>query len=535
MLGTKRRVVETVFALCFGLASVSAAATVAASPSSEAPATPSAHYLPALEGLATADEQSAYSEFLKGLIENPPQEPSAMVAATEMTLAKLRQPTKLRGFLQLMRAEALMGLERDADAVVAIDESITLLPDYSAPLILGSGIYTYANRIPQAADLLLRATEKDPQSVRLIDDYEVTSLLHRLSLANEDRRVRRLSDRLLSIGWIGDRVGSQSSLALEVIKGRVKDGDFAGARAVVPKLLIPKQSRELLMMNVFRPIWPDVEAWAGATLERQWPIYLEQSRERWLASKDALAAQDYTQALDAAGHDKTLIDEMLPLFETAKPTEDYYLIFVVAPLARALGRQGRWADANALFARAQEIWPVGSEANALNIIANSGRSLFFEGRPADSLKQTDAAIADARKWGPQVNADALAAMHHYRACALHELGRDAEAEVSMAIAAAGESADDIALMQLCLENSGEARSALLRGLQDESQRDAVLAFVQPNDDRISDSSYARKLHQRVVRLRNDPALLKALAKFGRVLPFRLNQSAPAERAAPSQR
>ena len=57
-------------------------------------------------------------------------------------------------------------------------------------------------------------------------------------------------------------------------------------------------------------------------------------------------------------------------------------------------------------------WPLGSQANALNVSANHSILLLNRGRANDALQMMDANLADARKWGPEVSAGALAAAYH---------------------------------------------------------------------------------------------------------------------------
>lgn len=445
-------------------------------------------------------------------------------------LGKLPQPTKLRGFVQFLRAGSLAALNDEPKAISAIEESIRLLPSYSAPLLTAAFIYGYSDRPGLGVDYFLRASSEDPDTVRTTPDYEVDSLRLRMRVANDERRLRALSNRLIEIDWTGSNLESGSSLAKDVIKLRLKDGDVAGARALVPRLLTPAHSRDLLIDNSNREIWPNIEAWTGAKLEQQWAIYLNEARKRWMATKDSAAVGTYLKALLAAGHDDTIIVEILPLFDRADKEADYDLIFLVSGVAQALARKGRWQDVDALFGRAQKIWPLGEQANALNVAANRGSHLLVQGRFSDALAQLDAAIADAYRWGAQVNADALSGMHQGRACTLHALGRDAEAGISVALAKLHADATKMANLQLCMGDAGAARQTLIAGLKKESDRESVLIFVQRPDERVAGSDYARQMKAKMDALRKDPKLLAAVAKYGRILPYQFRDGAPSDPA-----
>lgn len=489
-----------------------------------------AEFLPPPDKIALPQERALFNSTLSRVLDKPNVDAAALPVLDE-ALAKLGEPTKLRGFVQFLRAGALAHQNKPA-ALEAIDESVRLLPGYSGPLLGASNIYAYSDRPAQAADYLMRASQIDPDIVRQIDEYEINNIFHRLSFRQDDRRARLLSERLLELGWLGESLGSRSNLARRAIEARMSEGDTNGARRLIPKLLLPAHSMSLLMDNEYRDLWSDIERWAGAELEKQWPIFLSEAREKWAASRDPAAAKSYAQALAAAGHYDTLIKEMLPLF--SKPLnaeEDYDLIFAAATLADALARKGRWVELETMFDRASKVWPLGGDANALNLAANRARYMFYRGKTAEALAVMDTAIADAARWQGQVNGDALAAMHRYRACMLHKLGKGDEAAVSRAIAADLLGPSSRAELFLCLDQIEAARSVLIKALADEKSRDSVIAFVQKSDVPPMQSDYGRAIEERHAALRSDPKLLAEVAKYGRVLPFTLSQGAPPELAA----
>jgi tetratricopeptide (TPR) repeat protein len=519
------------------LALVSAAALSIASSASATPAVPAAEhalvpesavgakYLPPLDRVAQPDEQPVLDELAKGLAEG---NEASLVPVMDAALKQLREPTELRGLVQFYRAGALLAENRHPEAIEAIEESIRLLPGYSGPLLAAASVYAYANQPSRGADYLLRASNVDPDTVRRIDDYEVNNLVRRLTFAGDRHRVEALSDRLLEIGWIGSSLDSRSSLAVAAIERRISDGDVSGAKALIPKLLVPAHSYGLLVDKEFSAIWPDIETWAGTKLERQWEIYLREARDRWSASRDTDVVLDYTRALIAAGHDRTVIREILPLFyKKLNETQDQQLQFVVSSVAGALGREGRSEDAERLFERAQQVWPLRpGNPNALNVTANWGRYLHLAGKHARALEKIETALELARQW--EVNPDAIVAMQHYRACILHELGRGSEAGMSMLVAAAGKPADDVAGLYLCTGNYEAARRTLVEGLESPEHRRGVLLFVQKSSAPSPRSEYGRKMEALIDRLKADPAVLAPVEKYGRVLPFSLREGAPAE-------
>jgi len=482
-----------------------------------------AHFLPPLETVALPSEQPVFDAMVAKVRTNE-RNPTQALAAMDEALAKLPSPTKLRGYIQFARSHALEALHRDTEAVEAAEDSAELLPGYSAPLIRGFTLNAYLNRTGPATDYLMRAIDTDPVSAARIDDYEIDNLLRRLRGFHDEDRARTISDRLLQIGWIGKHVDSRSNLAVDAIMLHLANHDLAGAKALVPRLLAPADSRRLLIVNESAELWPDIEAWAGPKLEREWPIYLAEAKARWSAGKTTVAARDYLTALRSAGDYQTAVREFLPLFDDPK-ANDADLIFMVPSLATALAHLGRWADADALYDRAEQTWPIDSNANALNVSANHALLLMEEGHFEKALALMDESLAQARRWGPSVGATPFARMEHSRACMLHELGRDGEARVSMAQALELERGSTAADLHVCMGDRAAAKQALLDALGNEATRDDVIGFMQIPSEAPLDSPYTRKHQRDSDALRADPEIRQAVSEYGRILPWRLNEAA----------
>ncbi len=491
-----------------------------------------ARFLPDPAEIGTPGDRKLVDEALSQLTVPGQATPAEALATLDRALTQLSEPSESRGIIQFLRAGLLSERDQDVAAREAIDESVRLLPGYSGPLLTAATLYSYSDQPTLAADYLLRATEIDPEMTRRFEEYDLNNILQRLSVLMEARRIKMLSERLLAIGWRGEGLGSRSRLALNAIEARVEEGDVAGARGLIPKLLLPRHSRDLLMQSKFRELWPDLERWAGSKLEKQWSVYLREARDRWQASKDPATALDYAIALEEANHNDTMIREMLPLFSSLDPQDDYDLIFVAAKLAEALARKGRWDDIEKMFESGARAWPLGGHANALNIAANRARFAFYRGKAVEALAGIDAAIADSARWREQVNRGGLAAMHYYRACILHKLGRTEDAALSRTIVGQVHGPASLARLFLCLDKPETARQVLISALADEVKRAEVLGFVQKDSAPAIRSDYGGWLDARFEEMRTDPQLLSKVAKYGRVLPFSLSEGAPLEAQVP---
>jgi hypothetical protein len=482
--------------------------------------------LPDPADVALPDERHVLKD-LGSFLLLPHASPEQGLGILDPILAKLGSPTQLRGLTQYFRVHYLNGLGRDREAKEAAEEAIRLLPGYGAPLIVASSLYTYDDRASRAADLLMRAIAVDPESALEYRAFELSSLLRRLGDQNEGERYGRLADALVSLGWNNGDAAMRSRLARMAIDVRLHKGDTNGARALVTKILAPPDAYDMLTQKRFEPIWADVEKWSGEKLANLWPPYLEDMRWRWKQNSDIDLGYAYAAALRDAGHDAAIIAELMPLVRGKLDRfKDYRLVWAIPFLADALARQGRWDDVDRLFAHAQTVWPLGSDANALNLAANRARLLIARGDMELGLPAMDAAIADAARHGGEVNSGALRAMHHYRACALFQLGRDDEALGSRLIVIGDRSeTTGIANMHICRGDLPAARAVLLDSAA-RGEAKALVAFLQPSDRRTMQSEYQRLLRERREQLRADPALLAAIREHGRILPYAISDGAP---------
>lgn len=495
-----------------------------------APLPVSAIPLPLPEQIALPQEQLAL-QHLSQLFSDPAHAVIAPLADLDRILAETNGPSPLRGLVQYFRADALMDDNRDSEGASAIEESVRLLPAYGEPLILAASIEAYNGRPDMGGDFFLRGIALDPESARGIEDHELDNLIERLREQDDNRRIRLIAEGLFAIGWHGGNLRLRSSFARELIRARMAEGNVAGARAALPNLAFPPHARILLLSLAYRSLWPYIEAWTGPLQRAQWLSYLDETRARWQASHDHAQIEPYVQALASAGHDRTLVREMLPLLMgPLDSARDYELLWVVPAVATALSHLDRWDEADALFAHMLTVWPFGTDPNALNLTANRARLLLHRGRNQEALDLIDRTIHDAGRWGNNVSRAPLTAMHFVRACALHRLGRDPETMTSAAIATHGLVGTAVSTY-LCLERPDSARKLLIDALAQENLRADVANLLQPDDGLRDHGALSESLAAGREALRRDPVLLRAVAAYARILPYSARAGAPAEEIA----
>ncbi|HWJ39005.1 MAG TPA: hypothetical protein VNR86_09640 [Sphingomicrobium sp.] len=485
-----------------------------------------ASYLPAPSELITPGEQALLGDAVRAVMSGNEEGSAAQIALLDSILAKDVEPTKFRGYNQMIRSNLLLDADRNIEAMAAADEAVRLLPGYSGPLLTAMQAYAYSDKAGQAADFLLRASDVDPDAVKEhVDDYDMFNLINRLRAAKDEHRLQIVSDRILAIGWRGQKFDSRSDLATQAIKLHLGKGDVAGARALVPELIEPEQTYDMLASNRYREIWPDLEKWAGPKLARQWELYLTESRSRWSASHAPEAADAYLNALLTAGRYSDVASDILPAFSNLGNARDYDLLFRVSGVARALVGLGRWNDVRTLYAAAERTWPLGKDVNALNVTGNEARYALSMGEPKRALDLIDRTIAEAQRTPQSINSDAIIGMHLARTCILHELGRGSEAGSSMAIASGTGDTESAVKLRLCIGDMNAARDVLIRALADDSHRDGAIALLQPDGAPLSKSPFELRLRNQWDRLRSDPKVLAELSKYGRILPFTVNEAA----------
>lgn len=500
--------------------------TLLASPAASEP-------MPVLEKIVEPQERPLLPKVLEAYTAIQSADGSFDVKTLDNLLPHLTKPTPLRGFIQYARALNLVRAEDHRRAREAIQESIRLLPGYSAPLLLASHIDIYYGPPAAAADYLIRAGRIDPELLNEVDDYDIGALLTRLDSVRDDKRAGAISQRLIETGWSRGTVLTNSSLAMRALEHRLDQGDPKGAAAMVPRLVSPSTLRRLLTENRYAALRAAAEDWAGTGLEKQWPIYLQETRSVWEAGKDGDSSRAYASALVEAGHFETLIATFLPEFSNIDAEEDSHLILIASSLASALAREGRWADADSVFTKALAVWPAGKSALAINLTGNRARLLFARGDFEAAVKAMDEVLADAKARSAQIDSGTFASMHYHRACSLHLLGRSAEDVTSSAIVSQQRVLEPNAYveLQLCRSDYDGALQTLLTALDNETTRGAVIAAVQPTSLKPIPTEHMRKQHALWQRLRADPKLVKAVGKYGRILPRPANATAPPQTMA----
>jgi tetratricopeptide (TPR) repeat protein len=280
---------------------------------------------------------------------------------------------------------------------------------------------------------------------------------------------------------------------------------------------------ELLIDARYRELWPSIEAWAGSDLSKQWAAYRDELKREWEASNDFEAGTAYARALAAQGDYRTVVATFLPFLSTDLPSPPPHgFEYLASPVSRSLSAVGRHDEGLALLRRLEAMVPPDQDVQRLNFSANIAREQLAAGRPAEALASIEQSLQQARRHGEAVNVSALVSMHNVRACALHGLGRGADAADSIAYVTAhqgGHLATYISLLA-CLGRKDDARNFLITALADDGQRSAALFFVQPNTF-VPRTDYQVSLDRFRRGLITDLEVIATAKRYGRILAFPL--------------
>lgn len=461
-------------------------------------------------------DKAVMAEAAAAVAERPPS-----LAKLDAVLAKLPRPTPLRGMVQSIRAALLVAQPDDNErAVAAIDEALRLLPDHPLPKMIATEVFTFSGAPQRAADLWLALSQQSPDFARQSQRYTMQALIGRLNDLGDRARADRVAARLGEIGFASALAPERSGYAAAQILDMIRAGRTADAVAAVPTVGDPDDLVAMFVDKRYAALWPRITEWSGGSFDAPARRYLEELRSDWNAADDFLTATPYARELASAQAYDAVVALFLPMFDRAYPDGYGQGAETLAPIvARSLTAVGRGADGQALLARVAAKLARDAGANALNIDAAYVTLTAGAGDWAQALTRADTFLARAKRFGPGINSGAIIGIQSYRACALHRLGRAAEAERAEAevMFAAATRPARVADMLACMEDEAALRQFVVARLADEDTRRWALRWVQPyvGDPRVPLDRLTDPVHNRV---RTNPEVITAATRVGRILP-----------------
>ena len=458
-------------------------------------------------------------------------EGKADLAALDALLARLPDPTPLRGVVQAVRATQLLDAGRSADARRAAEEAVQLTPGMAAPRILAAYVLVFVGMPAAAADDWLEASVIDPEAARRSEPYELDAILGRLRDAGDYARADRMAARMDEIGIIAALAPARSATALARFRSTYMDQGADSARPILTSILSPDALYGLSLDRGYAAVWPDIDRWAGPGFAGVRLRYLTELRREWLTNRSMEAAVDYARALTGTRRFADIVRLFLPLFDASPDRiEDGQIAFLGPIVSRALLRTGRRAEGLALLRRIEAKVKLSGAAMALNLSAAeiTQASDLLEWEQVAHLSERW--LATARAIGPEVNQSAILQVTAMQACALHHTGHvgEAAARAAEVTLARREMPSSAFMVYGCRDDVASARLLFREMLSDPDGRNWGLALMQPLEiipDQLPGDVASDAFRAKVAA---DPGLRALAAKVGRIMPRPLSTALPTD-------
>lgn len=434
----------TALALAAALAMLAQAAT---------PAPPAATDARTFHGAPVAADEAAGLAHLRAAeraAAAPAPDGAALAAELDAALAALPRDTPLRWATQCLRASAGVG-----DAQAAGDECLRHYPDQRGVLMRRALAAFDAGEPGTGATLVANALRGHPEIAERLEPSTTDGWLRQLDYAGLAGERSVLVAALAQSRFGASDPGARSTMLREAALDRLARGDATGAQALADQVIDPGDLLDMLVDRRYAALWPAVAASAGPGLEGARERFVATARAAYEAHPDAGRRRMLAGILDRTGHaDEAIALLRATLAEPAGPgRDDWYRAAAAVRLPHLLARAGG-SDADALLAPMRaELAGGGAVADHPelgNVVPNLALAQIALGRPADGL-----ATLDRYPLGQVESPAAGAFVLAIRACALHRLGRDAEAAPLLA-QVAGAFAGNAQANMIAVDCTGDA-------------------------------------------------------------------------------
>lgn len=441
-----------------------------------------------------------------------PDRTAAAAAELDAALAALPRDTPLRWATQCLRASAGVGDEQAAG-----DECLRHYPDQPGVLMRRALAAFVTGESGTGATLVATVLRRHPEIGERLEPATTDGWLRQLDYDRLAGERAALVAALAGSRFGADDPGARSAVLREAALDRLATDDATGARTLADQVLDPADLLQMLVDRRYAALWPAVAAAAGPGLEGARERFVATARAAYEARPDAGRRRMLAGVLERTGHaDEALAALRATLAEPAGPgRDDWYHASAAVRVPHLLARAGG-GDADALLAPMRAELAGGTVADHPelgNVVPNLALAQIALGRPADAL-----ATLDRYPLGTVESPAAGAFVLAIRACALHRLGREAEAgpllvEVAGAFASNAE-ANTIATN--CAGDADARARAWIARVRDPGQRAVALVAMararQPVDPTADPLDPGRDA-LRPVAARRDVAA--AFAAFGR--------------------
>ena len=375
-----------------------------------------------------------------------------------------------------------------------------------------------AEEYDEALDRLeVIANLDDPAQLIALSQEFVYSLARQLfNDENDDRMVRLFQMLFLSPHF--ERLSGElrSTSAYWTLKRQVKTNDAGDIGKTLAEITSPYSYTALLANRSYQQIWPQIEQHAGPNMALILGSYLQdKKREFESAPQDKEKKQQYGHALLFSGRfdDLVRLAASIDHSDTGRQNwqeDDGWLLNLEA---YALDAQGNTQAADRIFDQFAKIdYQPGKNDWLVNFVINRASRLVGQRRWQEGLE----AAQLANEYSGSPYADML--VRQARFCALHGLGRSAEAQAVLSdIVEHQNDALEVAVEALlCAGEREQAASMTIKGLNDDNkQAQFVEALQKPEFEFFYAESSLPGIHD---ELSNHPDVARVFDRIARMVP-----------------
>lgn len=422
-----------------------------------------------------------------------------------------------RAILNTMKAAALIGLKRDAEAQRLFAEAEKLAPHSAALSRIAFDTTLATERFEIAAVYFDQMIARSPDLVR---EMRPEAVWHFLRNEPKDQK-RRNDDRRVALAQLGYGGEDGDFLAGRAIEILVARGDTAGAHDLLRYIDDPRTVEDMLIQKRLQSIWPMLEERAGARLEKVRATSARAAEAAYEANPNSSEKlHELVNALRHAGRyaDAIALRSKLPAAREAMAEADEHMGWAVNNIALALHESKRAGEADRLFALLNEApMKTGEGRWRVSMIINRIELLVADGKFDQAQTLMQATEASAAKDG---NPYAQQLVRRLKFCTLSGLGRKDEAAkiFPQMMAHAKDALHATVDGLICAGELDKAEQLLLEALRGEDSDDFQRQFVRSLQARPLTSDDPSIWHDRWAALRQRPAIAAEFNRLGRDMP-----------------
>lgn len=448
------------------------------------------------------------------------RDPVKAIEAIDALLPVLDSNSHASIILRAHRARKLV-FQGEVQAGKAAFEKL-LAEHFQYPVIWYQAIdgFAYTSAADFAARLWIQLTQF-PEVARLLGGSTLSALVGNLEANGYFDLRDELYLHLDKIDYDPGTTAQRNNMQYVLFKqAAVRDDSKDEARAALRKIIDPEILISIASQKKYEDFWGEIDL-SPSALNNDAKACLTALQQDFLKPFAGEAAHQYISAALAFTGPNAVASAFGPVLDRliARAGEDKHLSgelpYWISPISGAWQGSGSPERAEQLFKDAFRAFSQDHGGIKLNISSNYARFLMEEGRLQEALPLIESSIEELNAL--DLSRDSLSPMHAVRLRIYHGLGMPEKAEDSRLNL---EKAKSVQIRvysdtMLAIDEYEAARSAVIAMLGS-NEADIAIAYLQKPIGNLITAA-ARDAETRRDLLRDDPAVIMALQKVGRIV------------------